>query len=70
MDRKEALKENTRVLQRKLVGLGDAINRRSISAGQERFLMTYLEVVSEYIEKGLDILDENKYREELRLLDE
>lgn len=70
MDRKKSLIENTRILQRKLKGLGDSIFRRPISAGQERFLMTYLEMIDEFVEKGLDIIDEDKYREVLAELED
>ena len=70
MNRKSLLMEDIDVLQRNLTGLKDAIYRRPISSGQERFLMTYLEVISDYVNKGLDILDEDKYREELKLMED
>ena len=69
-DRKYLLISDIDILQRKLTGLKDAMSRRPLSAGQERFIMTYLEMISDFIDKGLDILDENKYREELKMLDE
>jgi hypothetical protein len=61
--------EDINVLQRKLTGLKDSIYRKPISPGQERFIRTYLEIISEYIEKGLDVVDEDKYREQLKLLE-
>lgn len=67
---KSYLLEDINVLQRKLTGLRDSIYRGPLSSGQERFIRAYLEIVSDYIEKGLDIIDEDKYREQLKLLDD
>lgn len=66
----DGLKEEIDVLGRNLKGLRDSIHRKSLTAGQKRFLMTYFDIVNEYIGKGLDILNIDKYREELRALDD
>jgi hypothetical protein len=56
---------NIEILQRKLVGLKDTVSRKKISPGQSMFMDTYLHVVSEYLDRSLDLMDENKYREAL-----
>ena len=65
MNHNRILSENIDVLQRRLTGLKDTINKRELSKGQAKFIKVYLDVISEYTDKGLDIFDENKYREAL-----
>ena len=61
----EVLTKNIDVLQRKLVGLKSAIYHKTTSKGQAKFIQVYIEVISEYIEKSLDALDVDKYKEAL-----
>jgi len=69
-ERGKVLTNNIDVLQRKLVGLKDAIYYKTISKGQAKFVQVYIEVMSEYIEKSLDALDVDKYREALEELED
>lgn len=66
----EDLKEEINVLNRNLKGLKDGIHRRNLTDGQKRFIRTYFDIINEFIGKGLDILDIDKYREELRKLED
>ena len=72
MARKETLLENIDVLHRNLTMLRDTIywNRSGVSAGQEKFIMVYLEGIDEFIFKAIGIIDKDKYLEELKMLDE
>ena len=64
------LQSNIDILQRKLVQLKDNIIKdKGLSRGQIHFLDAYLTVVDDYINKSLDILDDDKYREALLELD-
>lgn len=65
MNNKQLL-DNITILQRKLVGLKDTIGKKTLSPGQIRFISVYLNIISEYIDKNLDLLDENKYKEILK----
>jgi hypothetical protein len=65
MDRKSTLANNITVLQRKLLGLKDSLGKFELSNGQTRFIQIYLETIDDYIEKGLSIMDEEKYKEVL-----
>ena len=62
--------DNITILQRKLVGLKDSVNMFKVSKGKAHFMKVYLDVISEYIDKSLDLLDEDKYREALKELDD
>lgn len=53
------------ILTRKLVDLKSAMKFEDVSKGQEQFLFIYLGIISEYINKGLDIMDSDKYQQEL-----
>ena len=66
----ELLKENIDVLSRNLKSLRDRLHRTTISKGQERFIMTYFEVIDEFIGKSFDIMDKDRYHEELKNMDE
>lgn len=69
MSYNDQLTDNITKLQRNLVGLEDAIKRTQLSKGQAAFVKIYLDVIAEHISKGLDVLDEDRYREELLNLD-
>ena len=66
----EDLKEEINVINRNLKGLRDNIHRKSMTDGQKRFMRAYFDVINEFIGKGLNILDVDKYREELRNLED
>lgn len=70
MDWNDPIEENIVTLQRKLVGLKDSVKRHELSRARAKFMNTYLEIIFEYINKSLDILNEDKYREALRELEE
>lgn len=66
----KSITDNITILQRRLVGLKDSVNLTSIGKGEASFMFVYLNIISEYIDKSLDLLDEDKYRELLKELDE
>lgn len=66
----DPIEDNIVTLQRKLVGLKDSVSGVELSRARAKFMNTYLEIIFEYINKSLDILDEDKYREALRDLDD
>ena len=66
----EQLIKNITILQRNLVGLKDAVTFRNITKGQETFMNVYLDIISDHINKSLDLLDNDKYREMLLSIEE
>jgi hypothetical protein len=62
--------ENVTILQRRLTGLKDAVNLHNMSKGKASFMLVYLDIIDEYITKSLDLLDNDKYREALKELDD
>lgn len=65
MKRKDILKENVDVLQRRLSGLKDSLNTNTLSSGQERFIAIYQELINDYIGKCFDVLDIKKFEQTL-----
>lgn len=66
----EQLIKNITILQRNLAGLKDAVTFRNITKGQEAFMNVYLGIISDHINKSLDLLDSDKYREVLLSLED
>lgn len=62
--------ENVTILQRRLTGLKDAVNLHKMNKGKASFMLVYLDIIDEYITKSLDLLDNDKYREALKELDD
>ncbi len=61
---------NVDVINRKLLKLKNSITTAELTKGQYKFINMYIDIIDEYVEKSLDILDVNYYKEALMILDE
>jgi hypothetical protein len=69
MNYKKELNINIEIMNRKLLELKDYIKTNNISKGQIKFIEVYMSVALDQINKSLNILDKNKYKEVLTELD-
>jgi hypothetical protein len=58
------------ILERKLLIVKENVKLFDLTRGQEKFVLVYLDVVDSYLDKCLDALNYESYREQLREMED